>query len=313
MGFDAPMRPAENLPTARHLAKEAAQAMTRWLLVGATGRVGRMVARAWHAQPPEDAQVVTQSRRPGAGAGLVWAPLDGPDALRADIRRNGAFAAMIALAGTTPATGSDMDENRTLALACARAATDAGIGRVLIASSSAVYGAGSGAPLAETAPMRPLNPYGEAKARMESALEAWRADIPDLCILRIGNVAGADALLLNALQADAGRPVVIDRFADGTGPVRSYLGPVALARVLDRLIRGPGPLPPCLNVAAGPVAMDALAQASGRPWTYRPAPPTALRTLLLDHHRLERLHHFAPAERTAPGMVAECRSVGLAL
>ena len=56
-------------------------------------------------------------------------------------------------------------------IAIARAAKDAGVGRFVFASSCSMYGAsGSDDLLDESAPLRPLTPYAESKARSEEAL-----------------------------------------------------------------------------------------------------------------------------------------------
>jgi UDP-glucose 4-epimerase len=133
----------------------------------------------------------------------------------------------------------------------------------------------------------------------------WRDRGLAVCSLRIGNVAGADALLLNAA---ASAPHFIDRFASGGGPVRSYIGPVSLARVIAALADAPD-LPAVLNVAApAPVAMADLARAAGGDWRWRPAPEGAVERLTLDCTALTRRVHFAPAESTAQEMVAQWRA-----
>ncbi|MET4101740.1 UDP-glucose 4-epimerase [Roseovarius sp. MBR-78] len=269
------------------------------LLTGASGRVGRMVLRSW----PQGRQALTaQYRRPHPGA-LCWDPLDGPGALLAHADRAGrCFGAVVALAGVVPGPGRDLSLNRTIAEATVDAAAQAGITRVILASSSAVYGAGEA--MDEDAPPAPVNAYGAAKREMETACAPWRARGMEICCLRIGNVAGADALLLNV--AGGHGALVIDRFADGGGPVRSYIGPATLAAVLATLCRHADPLPDVLNIAAPvPVAMTALAQAAGARYETRPAPPEAHQRITLDCRRLAALHHFAPKDSTAAEMVRQ--------
>ena len=172
--------------------------------------------------------------------------------------------------------------------------------RLLFASSAAVYGAARGL-LTETTQPAPLSDYGRAKLEMEALL----ADVPQACALRIGNVAGADAILGG--WAPGFR---LDRFADHRTPRRSYIGPLSLARVLADLITHSGPLPPVLNVAApGVVEMGALLDAAGLDWTPRPAPETALPEVALCTRALERYTAFAPEESTPEDMVAQVRRV----
>ena len=285
---------------------EAAQ--TDILLTGASGRVGRMIRACWPDAAP-GLVLTPQYRRTAPRGALAWDPLDGPGPLLAHIARTGRRpSAIVALAGVTPGPGRDLGLNRGLAEATLAAAAKAGVRRVLLASSSAVYGVGDGTPFAEDAPCAPINPYGTAKREMEAACLRWRARGLDICALRIGNVAGADALLRNVARAGAGGAVVIDRFADGGGPVRSYIGSATLAAVLATLVRHPGPLPVALNIAAPePVAMTALAEAAGAQIGMRPAPPGAHQHITLDCRRLAACYPFDARDSTAKEMVRQWR------
>ncbi|WP_238705116.1 NAD-dependent epimerase/dehydratase family protein [Parasedimentitalea marina] len=81
---------------------------------------------------------------------------------------------MLCLAGVVPGRGTDLADNTHLALAAIEAAAqaadrsgrDEGAARVFLASSAAVYGAGSGL-LREEEPVRPTHAYGQAKRDME--------------------------------------------------------------------------------------------------------------------------------------------------
>lgn len=128
------------------------------------------------------------------------------------------------------------------------------------------------------------------KAQSETAVTA----------LRIGNVAGADAIL------GGWRPgMQIDRFPDGRTPSRSYIGPVTLARVLHALCQA-DKLPPILNVAApGAVEMGALLDAAGLAWQPKPAPAAAIPEVRLDTNALERHVDFTPETQTPAGLVRE--------
>ncbi|GLS86121.1 epimerase [Cypionkella aquatica] len=264
------------------------------LVVGASGRVGRLLAQAWMRS---GLQPVLQHRGAGLAAKapqLEWHPLVGAPL------PSGRFTAMIVLAG---AVRGDLGLNAQLAEACLRAAVDAGIGQVLLASSSAVYGVNGGLPCHETTRCAPVNDYGRAKLAAEIIADQWR-DRLRITALRIGNVAGADALLAN-LQPD--QPTSIDCFADGTGPVRSYIGAVTLADVLAKLLGQA--LPGVLNIAAPqPVAMADLADAAGAAWSYQPAPAAAHQRITLDCARLSRHYSFTESQSDAAAMVAEWRA-----
>ncbi|MEO5614326.1 MAG: NAD-dependent epimerase/dehydratase family protein, partial [Cypionkella sp.] len=188
-----------------------------------------------------------------------------------------------------------------LAEACCVAAAQAGIGQVLLASSSAVYGVNGGLACHEDTPTHPVNDYGRSKLEAEAVADRWRARGLAITALRIGNVAGADALLAGITP---GQPTKIDCFIDGTGPVRSYIGPITLADVLARLLGQK--LPPVLNIGApNPVAMADLAQAAGADWQYQPAPATAYQRIVLDCRLLAQHYSFTENQSDAAAMVAE--------
>ena len=257
----------------------------RLSLTGASGRVARLL-RPW---------------LPGAAfVSRGEGPLPGRIAGR---------SALVALGGVTSGDAKALEGNTAAALDALEAARAAGVPRVLILSSSAVYGRADG-PLDETMPPTPANPYGAAKAEMEAAIARWRSAHPrrpETCILRLGNVAGADALLGGL---DPERRPRLDTWPDGSTPLRGYVGPVTLARVLAELALHPLALPPVLNLAADPVEMGALLRAVGRDWDAVPAPAQALRAVRLDTTRLRALVSLDPVEATASELVAQWRASG---
>lgn len=171
--------------------------MNRWILVGATGRV---VAAAWRAETPVGVTVVSQTRKAfGAPEAQVWSPIDGPAPLKAEIERDGPFAAMSVLAGATPATGA-----------------------------------------------------------------VWYAPIS------AGNLWHARSRRWHVIPGN------------------------------------------CL-AASAIVGMDALAFANAPPCAHFPAPKTACQRIVLDIDPLNTLYAFSERERTAAGMVAQCRATGVAL
>jgi hypothetical protein len=199
-----------------------------------------------------------------------------------------------------------------------------GLGPILMCSSAAVYGAAP-QPCHEEGPLEGTSIYGRAKIWMEE--EMWwplTAKGPlRICALRIGNVAGADALF----GAMAAGPVTLDRFPDGSAPRRAYVGPLTLARAMLALLAAPG-VPgiaspstgdqaigdtgrgwPAVNLAQpGAIAMDAILAAAGHPFSWRPAPPDALPALEMDLSRLLALVSLPTA--TPESLVAEARLAG---
>ena len=267
----------------------------RILHLGASGRLGRMVGRAWRGAAGAGLEVVPQVRRAEAApdGALVWSPLAGP------VPDIGPVDVVVDLTGVTRGAEAALALNVDLALAALAAGERLGARHVLLPSSSAVYGAG---PFDEEAAARPLSAYGRAKREMERAVAGSAATC-----LRIGNVVGADALVGGNPDGTA----VIDRWPDGRGPRRSFVGPEGLARVLAGLARRAaegGAMPDLLNVAApGVVAMEALADAAGMRWSQRPARPSALAEVALDTARLESLLPGAAGPADPEAMVAEWR------
>ena len=147
----------------------------------------------------------------------------------------------------------------------------------------------------------PLSPYGRAKMAMEA--DAAAHPHPST-VLRISNLAGADAILAGWRPGFA-----LDRFADGRTPARSYIGPLSFARVL-RALAGAQGLPAVLNVAApGPVEMGVLLDAAALPWTPRPATEATVPRVHLDTGRLAPFVSIAPEAATPAGIVAEWQAV----
>jgi hypothetical protein len=58
-------------------------------------------------------------------------------------------------------------------LALLEAVLDAGVGTFVFSSTAAVYGTPEKTPIEEDHPLRPVNPYGDAKLAIERALEAY--------------------------------------------------------------------------------------------------------------------------------------------
>ncbi|MDP3338884.1 NAD(P)-dependent oxidoreductase [Frigidibacter sp.] len=271
-------------------------AAPRLAVLGAGGRVGTLL-RASGGMPG----VMWFSRRGGEGVRawdlLADAP---PQALQG-------AEVLICLAGAVQ--GAGLSDNRSLALAAAGAAAAAGIGHVLVASSIAVYGA-RGAPWREDARLRPRDAYGRAKVHMEAALLAHAArGGPKICLLRLGNVVGADAI---SAAIAGGQAIKLDRCPDGSSPRRSVIGPLTLARALLALAAqaqsGAG-LPPILNLAQpGPMAMEALCAAAGRSFVWRVARPAPLPLAALDTGAVQALVPLAAADPAA--LIAEWRAAG---
>lgn len=235
------------------------------LITGSTGRLGRALQAVWQKQGGPGFEVIGLGRR----AELPWrigidpAP-DWPEG-----------AVLLHLAGVVAGEAAKLAQNAVLTEAVCQAALQRRARHVLVASSVAVYRPGP-ADIPETQPPDPQNPYGKAKLAAEEAARRVlaRSGPTGLTLLRLGNVAGADALL-----GHGPGPLALDPVAgQARGPERSYIGPVALAGVIAALVRRvmagdglPDVLPDVLNVAQPPVvAMADLLDAAGADWQFGP-------------------------------------------
>jgi nucleoside-diphosphate-sugar epimerase len=235
--------------------------------------------------------VIWQSRRSGQDPFRCWSEqylLTKEPASRPQVR------AVVALWGVVPDTGQNLHHNTDLALRAMQIATLLGADRVLHCSSAAVYRPGSGR-LSEDAPPCPQSPYGQSKLAMEQALREWHAtsgENPASCVMRIGNVLGADSLSASmAAAAKSQQRIRLDRFADGRAAYRSFLSGADLARCLAALTDCPlAELPDIVNVAAPQAtAMDTVLRHAGLDYAWQDAPAQAAPIVELDTRRLQKL------------------------
>lgn len=258
------------------------------LILGASGRIGRMLRHHGLKGLTPAWQYRTQAEHSGT---IVFDPLE----KRPDLGR---YDTVLCLAGVISGSQNALRCNSELAEAALNIGATCGAKRIFLASTAAVYGRAP-SPLSEKMATEPVSDYGRAKAEMEDMAQTRAAQLNlPVTILRIGNVAGADALL--GQPADAA--MTLDRFGDGHGPRRSYIGPGDLATVLGSLL-GAGAvgdnLPSVLNLALpGAVAMADLLQAAGRSFDWRSAPATALPIVELDTSLLSQLVPLPEASAT---------------
>jgi UDP-glucose 4-epimerase len=255
----------------------------RLLLMGASGRIGRSVRKSWDSQIQPVCDVVYQYRSQFGVEDLFWDPMSGVDLLLQHIESHGKFNAMVVLSGTIVVTEDTLEYNSRLAEACLSAAHAAQIPKILIASSSSVYGAWGAEAFSESDNLKPLSMYGLSKVKMERICETWSNIGLEICCLRIGNVTGADALLSQWQHCDLKNPLLLDRFPNGKGPQRSYIGPNRLADAIIGLALYEKRLPAAINLASSPpVYMEDLANMANLPWTWKEASTNAHQYITLD-------------------------------
>lgn len=191
-----------------------------------------------------------------------------------------------------------------------RRAQVAGVAHVILMSSAAVYGAAGPAPLPETTPTAPLTPYADSKVAMERLAHdrSRHSNATRISILRVGNVAGSDALVTHAHRhAREGMPMLLHRFADGAVPWRSYIGPLDFFHAVHTITQQPPDTLRMLNVAhPQAVPLDAMLLGYRNhllptlKWVDAPAPKGIPPRVVLDTSTLEALqpfpHHSDPAD-----------------
>nr|WP_141135794.1 NAD-dependent epimerase/dehydratase family protein [Antarctobacter heliothermus] len=258
-----------------------------------------MVRTLWH---PEGFSVVPVVRTgPLATGDLVWSPGD-------RLPRIAGVSAVVALWGVTPAPGRNLTENTHLALSAMEIGAALGADVVVHCSSAAVYRPDPN-PIPETAHPEPGSAYGQAKLEMEQAISAHRSPGgPRQVVLRIGNVAGADSLFGNLKP---GGRIILDRFPDGSGPMRSYIAPRDLVRGIEALIQAQD-ADGAYNISAPrPTGMAEIAGACHARVDWRAAPDGAAQMVWLDTNRLGGVVSLPPNAHTAAHLVQGARDSGV--
>lgn len=255
------------------------------LVTGSAGRIGRALRAIWGRNAAETFPILWQSRDSVRPGDLHWnigqnPPPDLPPGL-----------VVLHLAGKT---SGDVAQNVAITQAVCAAALAAQARHVFVLSTAAVYPPGP-LPLDETVQPAPISPYGQSKLAAEAVARQVLGG--QATILRLANVAGADALL------GTPRPEVVLDPIEGQpgGPERSYIGPRMLAQVLAELLHRAAmgaDLPPLMNLALQPpVAMADLLQARGQAWRFGPPRAAAVARVVLNTDRLAAL---MPVPLTSP-------------
>jgi UDP-glucose 4-epimerase len=241
------------------------------------------VRKIWSSFEHITVRPIYQYRRDGIGDGFVWEPLQTELPVLKLVEKTGHIDVMIILAGVVPANGVDFELNSRLTESCLTTAYKIGTQRVIVASSSAVYGNWSKEPYSETDYLKPITRYGESKMKMEQVCRDWQEKGINVCCMRIGNFAGADALLSHLAGDNTSDQFEIDQFENGKGPLRSYIGPKRFSLLLSKLCTRESTLPFAVNVASYPPQhMEDLATSAKMNWKWRQALVGAHQNITLD-------------------------------
>ena len=237
---------------------------------------------------------------------LVEADIRDEDALAETIRKYAVeavihFAAFAYVGESVDAPAKYYRNNVGGTLSLLDACRSASVDKLVFSSSCATYGVPDVLPITESAPQRPINPYGRTKLVVEQVLEDYAHAYGSRHVaLRYFNAAGADPdgeigerhdpethLIPLALLAAAGRREALEVFGDdydtpdGTC-VRDYIHVTDLARAhvlaLRHLLDGGDSL--ALNLGSGSGSsirevIGAVAQVTGRrvPHVIKPRRP----------------------------------------
>jgi UDP-glucose-4-epimerase GalE len=290
----------------------------RVLVTGGAGYVGgvsveRLVA-AGHEVTVLDSLVTGHREAVAPSVELVVGSVGDPAVVGPLLRRRGieavlhcAARSLVAESVREPALYER--ENVLGGEALLAALREAGVRRFVFSSTAAVYGLPQEVPITETAPLRPINPYGDTKRRFEATLERAAAGAAGgagmrAITLRYFNVAGATAangedhepethLIPNLLRAvETGQPMTVFggdySTPDGTA-VRDYVHVEDLADAhlaALELTAGADPGLLALNLGSGSgfsvrEVLDAASAVVGRPVPHvvgprRPGDPPVL-------------------------------------
>jgi len=202
------------------------------------------------------------------------------------------FAAFIEVGESMREPGRYFRNNVACGLNLFDAAVRHNVGKLVFSSTAAVYGMPETVPIPETAPTRPINPYGESKLMVERILH-WRHQAEGLryVALRYFNAAGATARLGEdhqpeshlapiVLQAAAGQREFLEVYGDdyptpdGTC-VRDYVHVLDLAQAHLLALESDEVGPFNLGSGTGHSVreiIDAAREVTGKPIAVRPAP-----------------------------------------
>ena len=175
--------------------------MVKVLVTGGAGYIGSHTCKALAAAGIEP--VVYDNLETGHPAAVKWGPLEEGD-IRDTSRLHTVlvahrpatvmhFAAYIQVEESIINPEKYYDNNVVGTLRVLEAMRDANVGTFVFSGSAAVYGVPRVVPVAEDAPLAPINPYGETKSIAESILSDFgRAYDLQWAALRYFNAAGAD-------------------------------------------------------------------------------------------------------------------------
>lgn len=212
------------------------------------------------------------------------------------------------------------DNNITGTVSVLKAATDAGVRRVVFSSSGSAYGAQETLPLTEDMPAAPVHPYGLQKYAAEMFVSMWPSIYKlETVSLRYFNIYGpgldpngAYALAIGKFitARKEGKPIVI--YGDGTitrdfTHVRDAVRANILAAESPKVGKGE-----VINIGAGKqTTIQALAEMFGGEITYGP-PRIEAHDSRADNRKAKELLGWEPKENLEDGIAELKKLFGIA-
>lgn len=220
MSPQPPLSPKAPLPSGP--ATTTAGLPSRVLLTGAGGfiatAVGRLLVEAGVDVTGVDVRSEEARQRANLSAG-AWSKIINADVLDVDLRSLlRSVDAIVHLAGSPGVQSSwaggfehHVRNNVVTTQRLLEAALDAPVGRIVVASSSSVYGHVGQGSADERSPLAPLSPYGASKAAMEHVVGAYVERGLSVTPLRYFTVYGPhqrpDMAMHRMIEATRGGPV----------------------------------------------------------------------------------------------------------
>lgn len=252
--------------------------MTRVLVTGATGLIGRAVVPALR-QAGYD--VITSSRSAICGSDHITADL--ADRSQADaLLRVADPQVLLHLAGGPASSPSDLIRSNvdiTSTLLQALASREAPLQRLVVVGSAAEYGEGQGRPLREDDPATPVSSYGRAKLAQRLLVEVMSEHVAGSTVLaRPFNVVAPDLPASTPLGnlrrqlASTGESGRVHVSCGRLDLLRDFLSVSSVAEGLVQLVGVLAP-PAVVNLCSGRATLmsdlfEAVAQRSGRQVTF---------------------------------------------
>lgn len=278
----------------------------RILITGGAGFIGRaltarMVAEGHDVHVLDNLARGTFAVRELAGATCIEADIRDPEAC---LRASHGTEVIVHLAAVSNVMGAEADPDGAFETNVRgtwnmlEAAGQAGVPHLIFSSSREVYGDAVELPVAESAPLSPLNVYGSSKAAGEMLLRSHAGD-PHVSILRLANVIGpGDAGRVVPLWLSAARRREPLRVFGGS-QVMDFVPMETVVRAIERVASRPidGPL----NIGSGrPITLLDLANRilavtqSTSPIAFEPARPAEVTRFCADVNRLRCLLGIDP-------------------